>query len=311
MKSRGNYFYFKKLELRTNYTQIPNELFYIDLSATEKLILAYLLSNSESFRVTLYRIEKSVGSDHRTVKKAIKKFQDMKLIVPVTNRMFSLNMVELMKLAQATKIKDGIDSNSTNSNLTNGESTTGSSTNSNLTTNKQVQLPVDSGNSTTNSVGDIPNNNSEQEEIEDERKEEKQKETISPVSGTEIQKEINEYLKSPSKYFWGDNVHLLVGAYEQYRVQFPDSKLNSIRQFDNVLYFYLLRATNSDNIQELNSILTGPISINIPEVHVAFKLIISKKDVNSEYKEEVLKVINAKKGKEDRREESDQDSEVA
>lgn len=103
---------------------------------------------------------------------------------------------------------------------------------------------------------------------------------------------------------------MLIGAYEQYRVHFPDSKLNSISQFDNVLYFYLLRATNSDNIHELNSILTEPISINIPEVHMALKLIISKKEINSEYKEEVLKVINTKAGIESSREGASENSEV-
>ncbi len=309
MKSRGNYFYFKKLELKTNFTQIPNQLFDINLTATEKLILVYLISNAESFRVTHYRIEKSVGSDHRTVKKAIRKFQDMKLIVPVTDRTFSLNMNELIKLTQVNEIKDWIvgnstnsystnseytDGNTTNSNPTNSNPTNGNSTNSSHTSNIPVQLPLASGNSTTNLMGESPNNNKKQQELKEERKEEKQKEVFSSFSVVDIQNEINDYLKSPSKYFFGDNVNLLIGTYEKYRVQYQDTKLNSITRFDQVLYFFLLRATNSSDVQDLNLNLKQPISINLSEVHTAFKLIISNKVVNSEYKDEVLKVINTK-----------------
>ena len=284
MKSKGNYFYFKKLELKTNFTQIPNELLYVNLSATEKLILVYLLSNSQSFRVTHYRIEKAIGSDHRTVKKAIKKFQDMKLIVPVASKTFGLNMDELMKLAQAPEIKDEIDGNSTNSISTNGQSTDSNATISNCTTTIPVQLPVNTWNSTTNSVGELPNNNSKQQEL----KEEKQKEASLSDSLVDIQDEVEKYLKTTSKFFYDDNQYICSRYYERFLVEYPNSKISSLKIFQGVLYFYLLRLTNSEDVQELNENLSkGDLNFSLAELSQAVQLIRTKQDVYDEYKEEV------------------------
>jgi hypothetical protein len=147
MKSTGNYFYVKKVELRSDFTQIPNALFYIDLSATEKLILAYLLSNAETFRVTNYRIAKSVGSDHRTVNKALKKFHDMKLIISGTNRTITINISEIIKLSEVNIGKDN-DKDKDNDN--------GNSPNSTFPDNSTIT----NRNSTVNIIGELPSNNS-------------------------------------------------------------------------------------------------------------------------------------------------------
>ena len=176
MKSTGNYFYVKKTELKSDFTQIPNALFYINLSATEKLILAYLLSNAESFRVTIYRIAKSVGSDHRTIKKALKKFRDMKLIHQVTDKTIAVNINEILRLAAVPEDKDYNNWNLPNSTITNDDSINsnspisritdnGTPTHSNNPTNVVGQLPLDSGNMITNIQGELPDNNNKQQEI--------------------------------------------------------------------------------------------------------------------------------------------------
>ena len=161
MKSTGNYFYVKKTELKSDFTQIPNALFYINLSATEKLILAYLLSNAESFRITIYRIAKSVGSDHRTIKKALEKFRAMKLIRQVTDKTIAVNINEILRLAAVPEDKEYNNGNLPKSTIFNDDSINGSSpisivtdigtpTHSNTPTNVVGQLPLNSGNTTTN-----------------------------------------------------------------------------------------------------------------------------------------------------------------
>lgn len=234
-KSMGNYFFVKRIELKSNFTQIPNELFYIDLTATEKLILAYLFSNSESFRITNYRIAKSVGSDHRTIKRALKKFRDMKLIIQDTGKTISINVNQLIKLASLPFPSENENSgNLTDSPITDNGSThispitdNGTLTNGDSTSNIVGQLPSNAGNSPNKIPVEIPGNNTKQEEI----KEEKQKEDFS-FSATDIQDEINNYLLTPSKYFWGNNVNLLTTTYGKYRVQYQDTKLNSMRWSD-------------------------------------------------------------------------------
>ncbi len=295
MKSTGNYFYVKKTELKSDFTQIPNALFYINLSATEKLILAYLLSNAESFRVTIYRIAKSVGSDHRTIKKALKKFRDMKLIHQVTDKTIAVNINEILRLAAVPEDKDYNNWNLPNSTITNDDSINsnspisritdnGTPTHSNNPTNVVGQLPLDSGNMITNIQGELPDNNNKQQEI----KEEKQKEVSPSFSATDVAKEVDDYLKSPSKFFYGHNQTLVTKLYERYRVEISDKKITSIKIFQSVLYYYLLRITNSNTVQELNQLLSkSKLTLSLTDISKTVQLISTKKDINADYRKEV------------------------
>ena len=285
MKSTGNYFYVKKAELKSDFTQIPNALFYVDLSATEKLILAYLLSNAESFRVTIYRIAKSVGSDHRTVKKALKKFQEMKLIIPVTNRTIAININEIKKLVAASEYKENINGNSPNSRVPDP----GTITNSNPTPSVVGQLPLDSRNTPTNVLGELPDNNINQQEI----KEEKQKEVSPSFSTSDIVKEVDDYLNSPSNFFYGHNQTLAAKLYERYRVEISDNKMASIGLFQSALYYHLLKITNSNSVQELNQLLSkSRLTLSLSEIFNTVRLITTDKTINAEYKKEIQAVIN-------------------
>ena len=298
MKNTGNYFYVKKIELKSDFTQIPNALFYVDLSATEKLILLYLLSNSETFRITVYRIAKSVGSDHRTVKKALKKFREMKLILPVTNRTIAININEILKLAAMSRNKENNYGNSPNSTIPDNNSNNGNPPNSRITDNSTItnsnapsnvvgQLPLDSGKTTTNLLGELPNNNNKQEEIE----KEKQKEVSPPFSAIDVAKEVDDYLKSPSKFFYGHNQTLVAKFYERYRVEISDKKITSIKVFQPVLYYHLLKITNSNNVQELNQKLCkSRLSLSLLEFYKTVQLITTKKDTNADYRKEVYAV---------------------
>lgn len=264
-KSVGNYFYVKKVELNSDFTQIPNALFYINLSATEKLILAYLLSNAETFRITVYRIAKSVGSDHRTIKKALKKFREMKLIVQVTNKTISININEIIKLAAGSSSEEKYNSNLPISTIPNNSSIT----NSNSTSSIVVQLPAGSSNSTTKLPGELPFNNIKQEEI----KEEKQNEAFASLSPNEIQNSIDDYLSKSSNFFFGDNINVVVNTYTDYYKQYPSSDL-SISKFEQILYYQLLAITMRIDVNDLNNyISTHPITIQPADVHNTNRII--------------------------------------
>ena len=298
MKSTGNYFYVKKTELKSDFTQIPNALFYINLSAAEKLILAYLLSNAESFRVTIYRIAKSVGSDHRTIKKALKKFRDMKLILQVTNKTIAININEILRLAAVPEDKEHNNGNLPDSTMTNDNSINGNSPNSSVTDKGTIthsstpanvvgQLPLDRGNTTTDLPGELPDNNINQQGI----KQEKQKEVFPSFSALEIAKETDDYLKTPSKFFYGHNQLLVTKLYERYRVEIPDKKITSIKIFQSVLYYYLLKITNSNTVQELNQLLSkSKLTLSLTEISKTVQLVSTKKDINADYRKEVLAV---------------------
>jgi hypothetical protein len=299
MKSTGNYFYVKKAELKSDFTQIPNALLYVDLSATEKMILAYLLSNAESFRVTNYRIAKSVQSDYRTIKKALKKFRDMRIINTVTNRTIAININEMIRLAALARAEENnhiqnlpdsliAENNSDIRNSPNSRITdNGATTNSHPPTNVVGKLPIDSGNATTNILGVIPTNNNNQKEIE----KEKQKEVSPILLAKNVANEVDDYLKSPSKFFIGNNQFLCSRFYERYRIEAQKTKANTIQLFETVLYYYLLKSTNSHDVQELNQTLSNSsLSLTYSSISRVIQLISSSKEVNDDYKKEINSV---------------------
>jgi hypothetical protein len=296
MKSTGNYFYVKKVELKSDFTQIPNALFYVDLSATEKLILAYLLSNAESFRITNYRIAKSVGSDHRTVKKTLKKFHDMKLIISVTNKTITINVGEIIKLSEVNRGKenenekenendndnDNDNGNSPNSTITDN----GSITNRNSTANTVGELPSNNSNSTTKISVEVPNNNTNQQEI----KEEKQKEASS--SSVDIQNEVSDYLKTPSKFFYGNNQIECSKVYKSYREAQLDTNMTSIKLFEMLFYYYMLKMTNTKDVQELNQRLSkGGLKLTLNDIFKTILRIFREKEVFNDCNKELYAVI--------------------
>ena len=105
-----------------------------------------------------------------------------------------------------------------------------------------------------------------------------------------IKIEINNYLKEDSKFFIGSNRKFLTEAYKKYRFEFIKTKMNSINIFEKVLYYHLLRQTNSSNVFELNETLKQPFKIHLSEVHNKGALITVFKEINTEYKQEVLHV---------------------
>jgi hypothetical protein len=72
--------------------------------------------------------------------------------------------------------------------------------------------------------------------------------------------------------------------------------LNSINKFDKVLYYHLLKVTNSSNVQELNEKLKQPMTMNLSDVHKTFKLITSRKEINDDYRKEIYAVIGTPNG---------------
>ena len=103
MKSTGNYFFVKKVQLETNFTQIPNNIFKLDITSAEKLILIYLFSNAETFRITNYRMQKDLCSDIRTVKKALDKFRKLGFITDINEKNIKLNIDVIVHICNSTQ----------------------------------------------------------------------------------------------------------------------------------------------------------------------------------------------------------------
>ena len=105
-------------------------------------------------------------------------------------------------------------------------------------------------------------------------------------------KEVENYLKSQSKFFYGKNQNTCSRLYERYRVEQADTKINSILAFEKVLYYYLLCMTNTQNVHELNQrLFQGNLSITVSDIYNTVKLITSKKEINDDYKKAVISAM--------------------
>lgn len=152
-------------------------------------------------------------------------------------------------------------------------------------------------------AGSQPNNEIEtdiEKEIEKEKETESDKEKdidiekkkLSSFPGFELAKEVENYLKSQSKFFYGKNQNACSRLYERYRVEQTDTKINSIWAFEKVLYYFLLCMTNTHNVQDLNQRLSqGNLSINVADIYNTVKLITSKQEINDDYRKAVISVI--------------------
>lgn len=308
MKVQGNYFYVKKADLKSGYTQVPNALFHLKLTAIERLVLAYLFSNAESFRITNYRIEKVLRSDFRTIKKALTKLHKLNLIEYKSPKVIIINIKEIERLGtedvNTNEFEDSLteekpieerdnkhientdslqnpdlgkdNCNLTSSCITANSTSTGSKTPGSITVGLQSTIGRTTGNLT------VENNNNKNRQQE--RKEEKQKE-VSPTSSiSEIQDEIEEYLKSSSKFFMGDNQLFCTRLYEQFRIEYSETRLTSILAFQNALYYHMLNSLNANDTNHMNEIISqGGISITLADLLNTVHLIISKKDVYQDF----------------------------
>jgi hypothetical protein len=100
-------------------------------------------------------------------------------------------------------------------------------------------------------------------------------------------------LKTPSKFFYSNNQIACSRFYERYRVENRETKLTSIIKFENLLYYHLLKITNSSNVKELNQKLSiENLTFNITDITKTLQLVTSKKEVNDDYKKEVYAVID-------------------
>ncbi len=91
MKSKGNYFYIKKKQLAKNYTQIPNQLLKLKLTHLQKLVLIYLHSNAENFRITIYRIAEDLGCNWMSAKKSLDHLIAEKYIIKTDKLNYEIN----------------------------------------------------------------------------------------------------------------------------------------------------------------------------------------------------------------------------
>lgn len=93
---------------------------------------------------------------------------------------------------------------------------------------------------------------------------------FSPV---DIQNQIDEYLKSNSTFFKGDNQAIVPNSYTEYYNQYPTTQL-SISKFEQVLYVHLLEATMSMDVNALNEYLSKtPTTVNPASTHDIVKMV--------------------------------------
>lgn len=119
-----------------------------------------------------------------------------------------------------------------------------------------------------------------------------EKKKLSSFPGFELTKEVENYLESKSKFFYGKNQNACSRLYERYRVEQSDTEINSIWAFEKVLYYFLLCMTNTQNVQELNQrLFQGNLSIIVADIYNTVKLINSKKEINDDYEKAVISVI--------------------
>lgn len=314
MKSNGNYFYMRKSELKSGFTQVPNALFSLKLTATERLVLAYLHSNSEKFRITKYRIQKVLGSDYRTIDRALKRLLDLRLIEFLSPRIMVINTQEIERLGSLFDKDEGIDNgfkkenganvtqwkNSVASSVPNqGREKTRNPTNSRTTdscgstckvnTSKaQGESQTYASKTTSKISGESHSNNTKQQETEKERKEE-----VSSLQIEGVIKEVNRYMKIPSKFFFGTHQSYCAGVYERFMVEYPNIKIGSIEAFETALYYYLLRMLNAKDAAEVNQVLSGQdLIIQTSSLHECIKLIINNDNVYQDYENQVNLVRN-------------------
>jgi hypothetical protein len=162
--------------------------------------------------------------------------------------------------------------------------------------------PANAGSQPDNEIEiDIENEIETEKEMETEKDKERdidiERENFFSFSGIKLSKEVEDYLRSESKFFYGNNQNVCSRLYERYRVEQTDTKIASLKTFENVLYYHLLKITNTKNVQELNERLSkSSLSLATSDIFNTVQLISKKQEVNSDYKNEVSKVMQTKSG---------------
>jgi len=110
---------------------------------------------------------------------------------------------------------------------------------------------------------------------------------FSPV---EIQHQIDDYLKSDSKFFKGNNQAIVPNSYTEYYKQYPNTQL-SISKYEQVLYVHLLQATMSMDVNALNEYLTKtPTTVNPASTHDIVKMVKDNPEHQAIFKKMIEKV---------------------
>jgi len=295
MKSKGNFFHVRKPKLETNYTQIPNEIFSLKLSTTEKIILAYLFSNSETWSITQYQITKVFSVDKRTVKKALAKFSALGFISePDFDTTITINLENIISYrcsstpmedfnrCQPTPIEDVIENEIEVNNNDDRCSPTpiiGVSQHLYRCSSTPI-IGVEQHHTNTNTILNQEKNQEEKKE-----KEEATKVPSSSLdnqnlgsgssffhSPQEVNYQIEQYLQTESKFFFGDNKNIVSNTYTEFYKEYPESKA-TINGYEEVLYMYLKSTLSTmmniiDNPTQLNEELNKTNSLVIPPVNI-------------------------------------------
>jgi hypothetical protein len=142
----------------------------------------------------------------------------------------------------------------------------------------------------------IETETNETEEIGTNRSEDKKTEENETDSGlffnlSEVQKSVESYQSLPSKFFFGENINVVINSYYEFYKNYPNEKI-SVAEFERILYYTLLQQTMSINVDNLNKyISTNPITVQAFNILDTCKLINKNPKVNEDFLNEINEVI--------------------
>lgn len=181
--------------------------------------------------------------------------------------------------------------------------------------NTLASVSIDAENPQHNPNNKIEQKKNEEKETEKNQIKEEQKEQVSPVvsdlvlssqtpsfffSPSEISNQIDDYLKSESKFFFADNRIIVANGYLDFYNEYPNTSVK-IDGYEQVLYVHLQSSLSTmtkfiENPNDLNDVLNNIQNLSIPAVSVLDTMNIIKK--NSNNAETFKKIISDVQGKE-------------
>jgi hypothetical protein len=329
------------------------------------------MSNSEDFRVTVYRIRKSLKMHNETVKDALNNLHKLKIISYINCSTIKVNINEFENHVQSSTANDTINS---------GTSTPSDSTPNDTTTSNPSELPqVPKVNHASTPIDTIivpqVNNNNTNEQYQEKKNTQEEltkrsgfdvfgggvpvpvtlaapplgslapptpthtpsiddsdndnitkvtnpvtanhipikveersdtkkiapKELVKEVptfhyTAIEIDKQIETYLQTPSKFFFGGNQTIVANTYLEFYNAYPMTKAN-IEGYEQVLYVYLREILSTmekhiESTQDLNNALDNIQNLTIASSDIMNYMNIIKTDTRGS-REKFKKIISA------------------
>jgi len=108
----------------------------------------------------------------------------------------------------------------------------------------------------------------------------------------EIQEQIEDYLESDSKFFYGDKKFIVSNTFTNYYKEYPNTEIH-IKRFEQILYAQLSYITMSMDVKDFNNYLdTHPITINTGDINNLIQQVSDNPTVSEQFKKIIEEVQN-------------------